>query len=356
MNRISKVCLSALIFYICLVSLCFSAARAEAEKVGTRTSTEQKKEVPEEKIAENGKGGVKAPSVFFPAPQFQFDKMVEGEELLHDFVIMNRGSETLQVQKVRTTCGCTTVSYSREIPPGGEGKISMKVNTRGYGGRKLTKAISVMTNDTTNPESVLTVSGNIVKFATITPPVVRLNGKAGTELKSDVKIIPEAQYPFSITRVRAQDGKNIRYELKESKSASEKKEYLITVESVKKDAGSYHDLLIIETDSKIQPEIKINVMGRLLDPDAPAESPLTGAAGTSGAAREKRGNFLEVIEKIQQQNAKGVNGDTAKVNNPAPAPDPARAEELKKQFEALIKQAQERQKLQEQQKASGGAE
>ena len=74
-------------------------------------------------------GGGKAPSVFFPAPEFQFKALVEGEDVRHDFVIMNKGTEMLQVRDIKSTCGCTTVSYSKTIFPGGTGKISMKVDT-----------------------------------------------------------------------------------------------------------------------------------------------------------------------------------------------------------------------------------
>lgn len=244
------------------------------------------------------------------------------------------------------------------------------------------KTISVMTNDSGNPETNLTVSGNVEKFVTITPPVVRLNGNIGEDLKTIVKIVPEAKYPFAISKLSAQDGKNIKYELKEEKSASGGKDYSVTVENTKKDAGFYYDVLILATDSKIQPEIKINVMSRIVDPKAPANAPLTGnsgniltpGAGNSGvntipgtglsggsagngadAGTGKGKNFLEVIQQIQKQNQQNsqdgnINGATVDGKS-APAQDPKRAEELKKKFEALIKQAQEKKSAQEQQKA-----
>ncbi|MBF0257900.1 MAG: hypothetical protein HQK62_03510 [Desulfamplus sp.] len=267
------------------------------------------------------------------------------------------------------------------MPPGGEGKISIKVNTKGYGGRKLMKTISVITNDSKAPESSLTVSGNVEKFVTITPSVLRLNGNIGDELKALLKIIPESKYQFSIIKLSAQEGTNIKYELKEDKAPSGGKEYSITVENLKKDAGSYYDVLIIETDSKIQPEIKINVMARITDPSIPAgqttgssENVLTphshdndsagkngnsGEVGINGSNADRGKNFLEVIQKMQQQNATGASGNvapgqaSASGQNQAPIQDPKRAEELKKKFEALIKQAQEKQKAQEYQNSQG---
>ena len=40
------------------------------------------------------------PVVFFPEPRYAFDEVLEGTELLHDFVIMNKGDSTLEVKKV----------------------------------------------------------------------------------------------------------------------------------------------------------------------------------------------------------------------------------------------------------------
>lgn len=366
MNRMAKIFVYAFVSYLCVAPLCFSATKAEGDNKDPKVTSERKNDNAEQKGSEQQRDSSNRASVFFPSPKFEFDHMVDGEELLHDFVIMNKGGELLKVDRVKTTCGCTTVSYSKEIPPGKEGKISMKVNTRGYGGRKLTKTIAVITNDSVTPQSLLTVSGNIEKFVTITPSVLRLNGKIGEEFKSVVKIIPEGKYPFSIIKISAQSGENIKYGLKEEKSDSGGKEYSVTVENVKKDSGSYYDVLILETDSKIQPEIKINLMARVIDPNGPVKETLTGSGGNISAPGNKASNgssetnsnangnsFLEAIRKAEGEKPAGADGNAATAQSHAKIQDPKRAEELKKKFEALIKQAQEKQKNQEQKKGEG---
>jgi len=40
------------------------------------------------------------PVVFFPEPRYTFEQALEGTELVHDFVIMNKGDSTLEVHKV----------------------------------------------------------------------------------------------------------------------------------------------------------------------------------------------------------------------------------------------------------------
>ena len=164
------------------------------------------------------------PKALVPQPHYEFDAVVDGTEVIHDYIIRNKGTALLEVQKVKTDWGCTAVSYPRQLPPGGEGKITIKVKTEGSGGKKLKKKAIVFTNDKKNPKINLTIAGSVEKFVTITPRWVKLSGAAGQELKSDVKIIPEEKYPFKIINVSSKKGANIRVELKKIKELEKIKE------------------------------------------------------------------------------------------------------------------------------------
>ncbi len=39
---------------------------------------------------------------FFPEKNFVFDKVVEGTQVEHDFKVLNRGSATLKIERVKT--------------------------------------------------------------------------------------------------------------------------------------------------------------------------------------------------------------------------------------------------------------
>jgi hypothetical protein len=45
---------------------------------------------------------LKQPSVYLPAARYQFAPVVEGREVTHDFVVQNKGSAPLEIQKVKT--------------------------------------------------------------------------------------------------------------------------------------------------------------------------------------------------------------------------------------------------------------
>jgi hypothetical protein len=45
---------------------------------------------------------LKLPVAHLPALRYEFAPVMEGEKVVHDFVVQNRGSATLEIQKVRT--------------------------------------------------------------------------------------------------------------------------------------------------------------------------------------------------------------------------------------------------------------
>ena len=110
----------------------------------------------------------------------------------------------------------------------------------------------------------LTIMGNVEQFVDIVPKRVVLRGFTGNPIKANVKIIPKDKYPFTIKKAKSTNTKNITFTLEQTKS-SEKTEYVLTVENLKKTKGRYVDTIKLKTDSKIRPEIKIYVIGNIHD-------------------------------------------------------------------------------------------
>ena len=206
---------------------------------------------------------LKLPLAYLPSASFEFEPVVEGKEVVHDFVIQNKGQALLQVRNVKTDWGCTAVSYTRQIPPGGEGKITLKINTQNYGGSRVNKGATVYTNDNKNARLRLSISGNVDKFAIIRPRQVRLRGFVGEPIQTKVTIIPEEKYPFKVQKVRARDGRNIRFQLEEENN-KEGLRYALIVENQRAQKGRYFDVITLETDSQIRPTLDVRVYGDLM--------------------------------------------------------------------------------------------
>lgn len=203
-----------------------------------------------------------APYAYVPVLNEQIEPVPEGSIIRHTFIIYNRGSAALAVSNVRNNWGCSTVSFDRDIPPGGEGKISVTIDTDGSGGQTINKDFIVETNDSAHPKIRLSVSCTIKKVVTITPKIVRLFGPAGRVLRESVKIIPEEAYAFTILEAKAQKGENIHFDLQKVVHKNHL-EYLLTVENQKREKGFYSDKIILKTDSSVKPEIRIGVFGKI---------------------------------------------------------------------------------------------
>ena len=124
----------------------------------------------------------------------------------------------------------------------------------------MRKTAGVYTNDKTRPQQDLVISGQVEKFVSIRPQNANMRGIVGDPIKGTVTIIPEKKYPFKILNLRAQDGKYIKYQLEETKE-SDTTAYRLNIENLKTDAGRYYDTIILETDSKIRPQISVRVYG-----------------------------------------------------------------------------------------------
>ena len=127
----------------------------------------------------------------------------------------------------------------------------------------MKKTAGVYTNDKNRPRMDLVITGQVEKFVTIRPRHINLRGFAGDAIKATVSLIPEKKYPFKILKVSAKDGNNIKFELEEVE-LSANGAYELKVENLKQDTGRYYDTIILETDSKIRPQLSVRVYGNLL--------------------------------------------------------------------------------------------
>jgi hypothetical protein len=126
----------------------------------------------------------------------------------------------------------------------------------------MKKTANVYTNDKNHPQQDLVIFGQVENFVSINPKSVSLRGFAGDPIESMVTIIPEKKYPFKIIDVCAQNGENIKIELKE-KAQSNGSGYELKVENLKATTGRYYDTIILKTDSNVQPELNVRVYGYL---------------------------------------------------------------------------------------------
>lgn len=106
--------------------------------------------------------GAGVPRVEFESRELDFGEIDQGERVTDTLRFKNVGDDTLVIEKVRTSCGCTAaVVSSKRIAPKEIGEIRVTFNSGRFKG-KVGKRVYVYSNDPDNPTVHLTVSANVI--------------------------------------------------------------------------------------------------------------------------------------------------------------------------------------------------
>ncbi|MFY9150681.1 MAG: DUF1573 domain-containing protein [Prolixibacteraceae bacterium] len=103
-----------------------------------------------------------SPVVSYDAETFDFGDIKPGSKVEHTFNLKNSGKSDLIIRDVKSSCGCTAVSPSKNMIASNE-SVPLKVvfDSTGKSGRQ-NKTITVITNDPKNPTTILRISSNIL--------------------------------------------------------------------------------------------------------------------------------------------------------------------------------------------------
>jgi uncharacterized cupredoxin-like copper-binding protein len=107
-----------------------------------------------------------SPVIFFPETQHDFGKVSEGKKVEYTFKVVNKGNSVLTIKDIKTSCGCTAALLSQEkLEPGQEGTLKVELDTKNRKG-KMSRTITITSNDPKEPKKILTVYADITKEGT----------------------------------------------------------------------------------------------------------------------------------------------------------------------------------------------
>jgi hypothetical protein len=150
----------------------FNSAGRKGHQVKTITVQTNDPKNPELKLkitgdvmTDNGKvsGTGNAPVIYFPQTEHNFGKVKEGKIAEYTFKFANKGESLLEIKDVHTSCGCTAALLSsKKLEPGKEGTLKVELDTKNRKG-KLSRTITIVSNDVKEPSKVLTILADIEK-------------------------------------------------------------------------------------------------------------------------------------------------------------------------------------------------
>jgi len=103
--------------------------------------------------------GAKGPKIQFVESSYDFGTTVQGTQVKHIFKFKNVGTDTLKIEQVKTSCGCTAAwESSKVIPPQKDGQIEVAFNTSSIVG-KASKTVFILSNDVEAPKRSVVIHG-----------------------------------------------------------------------------------------------------------------------------------------------------------------------------------------------------
>tara|TARA_R110001599_G_scaffold161642_5_gene350294 strand:+ start:7611 stop:8021 length:411 start_codon:yes stop_codon:yes gene_type:complete len=103
-----------------------------------------------------------ASKIEFENKLYNFGEIAPGDTVDHVFTFKNIGTAPLKILSARGSCGCTVPKYSTDaVAPGKSGEVFVRFNSAGKRGNQ-NKTVTLVTNDPTAQQVILTLRGNIV--------------------------------------------------------------------------------------------------------------------------------------------------------------------------------------------------
>jgi hypothetical protein len=150
--------------------------------------------------------------------------------------------------------------FDRTIPPGGEGKITLEVRTKGYRG-KVQKRARVFSNDPNHPEVTIGLKGMVWLPVRVSPRSVHLRGMEDEKIEKVVHLLRgEKEEPLIVKLDSVSIPDKVEVKLDETEKG---RTYQLKVKNKVKGKATYRGILKLSTNYPERPEIVIQVTGNI---------------------------------------------------------------------------------------------
>ncbi len=149
--------------------------------------------------------------------------------------------------------------YDRTIPPGGEGRISLELRTKGYQGN-VHKTARVTTNDPIHSQITIGMKGKIWVPIEMNPRYAGLMGIVGDSIEAVVLLRAQKKDPLKLTVTSVSIPEKITVELVE---VEKDQSYQVKIKNKVDEQAVYNGQVQLSTNYSEKPQVSIRVNGNI---------------------------------------------------------------------------------------------
>jgi len=156
-------------------------------------------------------------------------------------------------------------TFDKVIPPGGEGKITLRIKTDKYQG-SIQKTSSVYSNDPKKKVIKLTIKGLVKVPIYVSPHYIALYGKEGQNVTRVVEVSAKLDKPLKLIPVEFNLAEKLTYTIEEIEKG---KSFKIKFTSTPSSNQPFRGFLKLKTNYPEKPEFTIWIRGWIQKKIAP---------------------------------------------------------------------------------------
>ncbi len=227
--------------------------------VGTVAWADETKGEPAKDAAKQAEAPAKdVPKIRIDPLKFDFGTVWVGQPAKGTVTVRNVGTAPLLINDVKSSCGCTTPTRPKSpIAPGAASEFTITYNT-GHAG-KANKRVTLHTNDPTNAQVVVPVTGEVKPIFKGTPSDHVTFGRLGIESAETSKVVFENQYDKPL-ELKIKEGQDFgKFDVKLETIEKGRKYELSVTTKPPLQVGFNRARISFDTGDKDLPDFSVNV-------------------------------------------------------------------------------------------------
>jgi hypothetical protein len=225
------------------------------------------------------------PSLKFEKDTHDFGSIEKGDKKTATFEFQNVGKGVLTIEDVKTSCGCTTATpEKREYQPGEKGAIPVTFDSSRFS-NKITKTITVFSNDPENPKYYLKIVGEVESEIEVKPTMISLYNVKREETDREIEISTKKIEKLEISDITS----NLPFIKVDSERVNDqtvKLKIKVKGSEAAKDTTTFRGEVKLKTNGSKVPEIAVNVHIKFEEPIRTLPRFISFFGSKSGTQRE----------------------------------------------------------------------
>ncbi|PLX84150.1 MAG: hypothetical protein C0617_08705 [Desulfuromonas sp.] len=204
-----------------------------------------------------------APRLVAELSDFDFGRVYAGEKVEHTFSFRNEGDAPLNIDRVRSSCGCTAALLSATlIAPGEAGEIKTTFDTTRFHGQ-VAKTVYLYSDDPLQNVAQFHLRGQVQAEIVQKPRRLQFGAlPAGTEKEARITLANKGEDVVTLSSVRA-TAPNVRAELSTGKLAPGESAQIVVRVVPRDGQPRLNAYVIVETSSPRTPQLRIPILATL---------------------------------------------------------------------------------------------